>query len=90
MRRLPDLGGAYLHPWRRETSRLSALPQHSSGRAGIHHRQRAQLTAITDLSLLRNEFTFGLNRIYLMFSALGFQTSCLVSVNDLVVEQCVG
>ena len=44
----------------------------------------------TDLSLLRNEFTFGLNRIYLMFSALGFQTSCLVSVNDLVVEQCVG
>ena len=42
----------------------------------------------TDLSPLRNEFTFGLNRIYLMFPELGFQTSCLVSVNDLVVEQC--
>ena len=35
------------------------------------------------------DFTFGLNRIYLMFAALGFATSCLVSVNDLVVQQCV-
>lgn len=42
----------------------------------------------TDLSLLRNEFTFGLNRIYLLFAELGFSTSCLVSVNDLVLEQC--
>jgi len=42
-----------------------------------------------DLSALRNEFTFGLNRIYLAFPALGFQTSCLVSVNDLVIEQCI-
>jgi hypothetical protein len=42
----------------------------------------------TDLSLLRDEFTFGLNRIYLLFHELGFPTSCLVSVNDLVLEQC--
>jgi len=42
----------------------------------------------TDLSRLRNEFTFGLNRIYLLFPELGFPTSCLVSVNDLVLEQC--
>jgi hypothetical protein len=41
----------------------------------------------TDLSLLRGEFTFGLNRIYLLFSELGFKTTCLVSVNDLVLEQ---
>lgn len=41
----------------------------------------------TDLSLLENEYTFGLNRIYLIFSELGFTTSWLVSVNDLVVEQ---
>lgn len=41
----------------------------------------------TDLSLLKKEFTFGLNRIYLLFPELGFTTSCLVSVNDLVVEQ---
>lgn len=42
----------------------------------------------TDLSKLQNEFTFGLNRIYLMFDELGFQTSFLVSVNKLVIEQC--
>ena len=43
----------------------------------------------TDLSHLRNEFTFGLNRIYLMFPALGFPTTYLVSVNKLVIEQCL-
>jgi hypothetical protein len=42
----------------------------------------------TDLSLLRNEFTFGLNRIYLMFDELGFETTFHVVVNKLVVEQC--
>jgi hypothetical protein len=42
----------------------------------------------TDLTRLRREFTFGLNRIYLLFPELGFTTSCLVSVNDLVLEQC--
>jgi hypothetical protein len=42
----------------------------------------------TDLSTLKNEITFGLNRIYLLFPELGFSTSYLVSVNDLVLEQC--
>lgn len=42
----------------------------------------------TDLSKLRGEFTFGLNRIYLLFTELGFPTTYLVSVNDLVLEQC--
>jgi hypothetical protein len=41
----------------------------------------------TDLSRLKGEFTFGLNRIYLMFSELGFTTSCLVVVNELVLAQ---
>jgi hypothetical protein len=41
----------------------------------------------TDLSRLKGEFTFGLNRIYLMFPELGFTTSCLVVINDLVLEQ---
>jgi hypothetical protein len=40
-----------------------------------------------DLGLLRNEITFGLNRIYLLFPELGFSTTYLVSVNDLVLEQ---
>ncbi|MGZ6347276.1 MAG: 6-hydroxymethylpterin diphosphokinase MptE-like protein [Anaerolineales bacterium] len=42
----------------------------------------------TDLSFLKGEITFGLNRIYLMFPELGFKTTYLVSVNDLVLEQC--
>lgn len=42
----------------------------------------------TDLSKLRGEFTFGLNRIYLLFSQLGFSTTYLVAVNDLVLQQC--
>jgi hypothetical protein len=42
----------------------------------------------TDLSHLRGEYTFGLNRIYLLFPELGFSTTYLVSVNDLVLEQC--
>jgi hypothetical protein len=42
----------------------------------------------TDLSLLKDTFTFGMNRIYLAFEEYDFKTSCLVSVNDLVLEQC--
>lgn len=41
-----------------------------------------------DLSPLKNEFTFGLNRIYLMFDKLCFETSFYVSVNRLVLNQC--
>lgn len=42
----------------------------------------------TDLSKLQGEFTIGLNRIYLLFDELGFETTWLVSVNQLVLEQC--
>jgi len=41
-----------------------------------------------DLSLLRNEITFGLNRIYLLFDKIGFSTTYYVSVNGLVIKQC--
>lgn len=43
---------------------------------------------LMDLSLLKTEYTFGLNRIYLLFPELGFRTTYLVSVNDLVLGQC--
>ncbi|MCA9228889.1 MAG: DUF115 domain-containing protein, partial [Planctomycetales bacterium] len=42
----------------------------------------------TEMSLLKNEFTFGLNRIYLMFDDLGFATTYHVATNKYVVEQC--
>lgn len=41
----------------------------------------------TDLSLLRNEITFGLNRIYLLFDEIGFTTTYHVVVNKLVIDQ---
>lgn len=40
-----------------------------------------------NLRLLRDQYTFGLNRIYLLFPKLGFSTSYFVSVNKLVLEQ---
>jgi len=42
----------------------------------------------TDLLLLKDEVTFGLNRIYLLFDQLGFATTYYVAVNRLVIEQC--
>lgn len=41
-----------------------------------------------DLSPLQNEITFGMNRIYLMFPELGFQSTYFLTVNSLVIEQC--
>ncbi|MEJ5225750.1 MAG: 6-hydroxymethylpterin diphosphokinase MptE-like protein, partial [Anaerolineales bacterium] len=87
-RRLPEWPAATLHPWRRESiRRLRALKN-------VHAGQRAFIIGNgpslrhTDLSKLRNEYTFGLNRIYLLFPELGFSTTYLVSINDLVIEQC--
>jgi hypothetical protein len=86
--RLPDLPAAALHPWRRESrKRLAALQD-------IHKGQRCFIIGNgpslrqTDLRKLRGEFTFGLNRIYLLFPELGFATTYLLSMNDLVIEQC--
>jgi hypothetical protein len=43
----------------------------------------------TDWQLLRNEFTFGLNRIYLLFEEMGFSPNFLVCINPLVLKQSV-
>jgi len=88
IRRLPQLPSAYLHPWRRESiRRVAALKDTRKGQRAFIIGNGPSLKQ-TDLSKLKNEFTFGLNRIYLMFPELGFSTSCLVSINDLVIEQC--
>ncbi|MBT4551839.1 DUF115 domain-containing protein [bacterium] len=42
----------------------------------------------TNLFLLKNEYTFGLNRIYLKFPDMGYKTNFHVSINDLVIDQC--
>lgn len=85
---LPDLPSVYLHPWRRESMKQLLELRH------IHKGQRAFIIGNgpslkqTDLTKLRDEFTFGLNRIYLLFPELGFHTTYFVTVNDLVIEQC--
>jgi hypothetical protein len=85
---LPDLPGVYFHPWRRESMKRLA------GMKDIHKGKRAFIIGNgpslkqTDLTKLKEEVTFGLNRIYLMFPELGFGTTYFVSVNDLVIEQC--
>jgi hypothetical protein len=88
LRDLPQLPAAYLHPWRRESiRRLAALKDIHKGRRAFIIGNGPSLKQ-TDLTKLKDEFSFGLNRIYLMFPELGFSTTYLVSVNDLVIEQC--
>ena len=41
----------------------------------------------TDLSLLKDQITFGLNRIYLLFGRLGFCTTYFVAINNYVIKQ---
>ncbi|UCC23544.1 MAG: glycosyltransferase, partial [Planctomycetota bacterium] len=43
-----------------------------------------------DLSFLKNEITFGMNRIYLLFNKWDFRPTYYVSVNPLVIEQSAG
>jgi hypothetical protein len=43
-----------------------------------------------DLSPLKNEITFGLNRIYLLFEKMDFLPTYYVCVNELVLEQFSG
>lgn len=90
LRRLPKVPDAYLHPWRRKSrERMAALQD-------IHRGERCFIIGNgpslkhTDLTKLKDEYTFGMNRIYLMFPELGFTTTYFVSINDLVIEQCAG
>jgi FkbM family methyltransferase len=62
----------------------------------FHNRHRGQRCVIIgngpslntmDLSFLKNEITFGMNRIYLLFDKWDFRPTYYVSVNPLVIEQ---
>ncbi len=89
LRRLPELPDAYLHPWRRESRRkLAALKDSHKGERCFVIGNGPSLKN-TDLSKLSNDFTIGMNRIFLAADELGFRPDILVCVNDLVVEQSV-
>ncbi len=88
-RHLPELPAAYGHPWRRQSmARLAALKDAYCGQRCFIIGNGPSLRR-TNVAPLRHEVTFGMNRIYLAFSEWGFATSFLVSINDLVIEQCV-
>ena len=87
--RVPEALVAQTHPWRRETiNKLTAYKDKYAGKRCFIIGNGPSLKK-TDMSKLRDEYTFGMNRIFLMFPDLGFKTSFLVSVNDLVIEQSV-
>jgi len=89
LRRTPELPAAYLHPWRRESiRRLAALKDVHKGRRAFIIGNGPSLKQ-TDTSRLKDEITFGMNRIYLAFPGWGFTTTYLCVTNDLVVEQFV-
>jgi hypothetical protein len=79
---------ASFHPLRRASiRRLDELKDAHRGQRAFIIGNGPSLKQ-TDLSRLRGEITFGMNRIYLMFPELGFPTTYFLSVNSLVIEQC--
>jgi hypothetical protein len=76
------------HPWgKRSRSLLTEMKDSRRGKRCFIIGNGPSLRQ-TDLSKLRNESTFGMNRFYLMFPELGFQTTYFVAVNYLVIKQC--
>lgn len=87
IKRLGDIPQAYWSPARRDSiEKLAALRDSRKGERCFIIGNGPSLKN-TDLTRLKNEYTFGLNRIYLAFDEMGFQTSYYLCVNDLVVEQ---
>lgn len=88
LRRAAQFPAAAFHPWRRISKK------HLAGLKDAHFGQRCFIIGNgpslkhTDLTLLKDEITFGMNRIYLLFPELGFTTTYYLSVNDLVIQQC--
>ncbi len=79
---------ARFHPWRVDSiHKLNELRDSHLGERCVIIGNGPSLKN-TDLSKLRSVFTFGMNRFYMAFSEMGFATSALLSVNDLVIEQC--
>ena len=89
LRRLPELPAATFHPWRLESKRkLAALKDSHKGERCFVVGNGPSLKN-TDLSKLKDDFSIGMNRIFLAADELNFTPDILVCVNDLVVEQSV-
>lgn len=83
-----EFPAARLHPWRLESIRkLETLRDTHAGEQCVIIGNGPSLKN-TDLSRLKNVFSIGMNRFYMAFPDLGFTTSLMLTVNDLVIEQC--
>lgn len=78
---------SYRHPERRSNAALMRQFKHRHKNERCFILGNGPSLNKTDLSLLKDEFTFGLNRIYLLFPQLNFTTTYLVSTNPHVIEQ---
>ena len=88
VRRIKELPDAYFHPWRQQTrNNLKAFHNKHLGERCFIMGNGPSLKQ-TDLTKLKNEITFGMNRIYMAYDQMGFKTNYFVTVNDLVIEQC--
>lgn len=76
----------YSGPGRRSARSLEALRNSATSRRCVIIGNGPSLN-LMDLSVLKDEVTFGLNRGQLLFPRIGGPTTYLVSVNRLVIEQ---
>ncbi len=88
LRHLPSYAAWWLHPQgrRRAIELLAPLRGRYHGCRCVVIGNGPSLKKM-DLAPLRHEFTFGLNRIYLLFEKWGFETTFLVAINRFVLEQ---
>ena len=79
---------ATFHPWRRNSIQqlVTYKDKHKGQRAFILG--NGPSLKQTDVSRLKDEYTFGMNRVYPAFEEWGFHTSYFASINSLVIEQC--
>ena len=71
--------------WRSRRIMRTWLDRHAGRKAVILCNGPSLLK--TDFSKLSDVFTFGLNKINLLFDKVQFRPSCIVSVNRLAIEQ---
>ena len=77
-----------VHPWGRNSLRLLTELKDAYAGERCFILGNGPSLRNTDLLRLKKEFTFGLNRIYLLFPEMGFHTTFLLAINHLVLRQC--
>jgi hypothetical protein len=86
IRQARRLGDWWVGPNRASRRRLAELRDRHRGERCFVFGNGPSLNR-TDLPALRDEVTFGLNRIYLKFDAIGYETDYLVCINKHVLRQ---